>query len=83
MILEEDALPPNVFAKNFLPSVLALSSDPVPNVRLSLSKVMAQRIMPLGKNPPQLRSISNTGLSGKLLAAKFMQEKLLQMLFSL
>ncbi|RUS92186.1 hypothetical protein EGW08_000039, partial [Elysia chlorotica] len=47
VILEEDALPPNVFAKNFLPSVLALSSDPVPNVRLSLSKVMAQRIMPL------------------------------------
>ncbi|GFR82145.1 serine/threonine-protein phosphatase 4 regulatory subunit 1, partial [Elysia marginata] len=47
VILEEDALPPSVFAKNFLPSVLALSSDPVPNVRLSLSKVMAQRIMPL------------------------------------
>lgn len=50
MILEENSLPPDVFAKNFLPSLLALSLDPVPNVRISLAKVMSQRIMPLGNN---------------------------------
>ncbi|CAL1530665.1 unnamed protein product [Lymnaea stagnalis] len=47
VILEENSLPPDVFARNFLPSLLALSMDPVPNVRLSLAKVMSQRIMPL------------------------------------
>ncbi|XP_005112857.1 serine/threonine-protein phosphatase 4 regulatory subunit 1 isoform X2 [Aplysia californica] len=47
VILEENSLPPDVFARNFLPSLLHLGTDPVPNVRLSLSKVMALRIMPL------------------------------------
>ncbi|KAH9504961.1 Serine/threonine-protein phosphatase 4 regulatory subunit 1 [Bulinus truncatus] len=46
-ILEDDSLPPDVFSRNFLPSLLALSVDPVPNVRLSLAKVMSQRILPL------------------------------------
>jgi len=47
VILEEDSLPPDVFARNFLPSLLHLGSDPVPNVRLSLAKCMALRVMPL------------------------------------
>ena len=50
VILEENSLPPDIFARNFLPSLLHLGADPVPNVRLSLSKVMALRIMPLGMN---------------------------------
>ena len=48
VILEDNALPPEIFARNFLPSLLHLGSDGVPNVRLSLAKAMALRIMPLG-----------------------------------
>ncbi|BFZ19203.1 hypothetical protein BsWGS_22242 [Bradybaena similaris] len=47
VILEDDSLPPETFARNFLPSLLSLVTDSVPNVRLSLAKVMTQRIMPL------------------------------------
>uniref|UniRef100_A0A2C9JIK6 Uncharacterized protein n=1 Tax=Biomphalaria glabrata TaxID=6526 RepID=A0A2C9JIK6_BIOGL len=46
-ILADNSLPADIFSKNFLPSLLGLSTDAVPNVRLSLAKVMSQRIMPL------------------------------------
>lgn len=48
-ILEENALPPSVFAEYLLPALLALRNDPIPNVRLTLARVLAQRIIPLGE----------------------------------
>jgi len=46
-VLEENALPLSVFAEELLPALLALGHDPIPNVRLNLAKVLAQRVIPL------------------------------------
>lgn len=37
------------FAKDFLPSLLALSTDAVPNVRLALARTLTQSILPIGE----------------------------------
>ncbi|KAK7505661.1 hypothetical protein BaRGS_00002932, partial [Batillaria attramentaria] len=55
-VLDDDALPPPVFAQHLMPALLALGNDPVPNVRLTLAKVLATRVVPLeyftsGRNP--------------------------------
>ncbi|XP_014680249.1 PREDICTED: uncharacterized protein LOC106820227, partial [Priapulus caudatus] len=35
------------FAKDFLPSLLALSTDAVPNVRLALARALTQSVLPI------------------------------------
>ncbi|XP_064598728.1 LOW QUALITY PROTEIN: serine/threonine-protein phosphatase 4 regulatory subunit 1-like [Liolophura sinensis] len=45
-LLEENALPPEDFANLLLPSLLFLSSDSIPNVRISLAKTLSQMVMP-------------------------------------
>ncbi|XP_067652589.1 serine/threonine-protein phosphatase 4 regulatory subunit 1-like isoform X1 [Haliotis asinina] len=47
VILEENSLPPMMFAEELLPSLLSLGVDAIPNVRLSMAKVLAQCIVPL------------------------------------
>ena len=47
-ILEDEALPLDMFSKILLPSLLNISHDPVPNVRLLLSQVMSGQIIPRG-----------------------------------
>ncbi|XP_046359884.1 serine/threonine-protein phosphatase 4 regulatory subunit 1-like isoform X1 [Haliotis rufescens] len=47
VILEENSLPPAMFAEELLPSLLNLGVDAIPNVRLSMAKVLAQCIVPL------------------------------------
>ncbi|ESO91001.1 hypothetical protein LOTGIDRAFT_122480 [Lottia gigantea] len=46
-IMDENSLPPAVFARDLLPSLLALGQDTIPNVRLTLAKVLSQCIIPL------------------------------------
>ncbi|XP_048745314.2 serine/threonine-protein phosphatase 4 regulatory subunit 1-like isoform X2 [Ostrea edulis] len=45
-VLEEESLPSDLFTKHLLQSLLNISHDRVPNVRLSLSKVMSGYIVP-------------------------------------
>nr|KAG5712972.1 hypothetical protein BaRGS_021766 [Batillaria attramentaria] len=52
-VLDDDALPPPVFAQHLMPALLALGNDPVPNVRLTLAKVLATRVVPLAPILPQ------------------------------
>ncbi|XP_061166602.1 serine/threonine-protein phosphatase 4 regulatory subunit 1-like isoform X2 [Saccostrea echinata] len=44
-VLEDESLPLDLFSKHLLPVLLNISHDPVPNVRLSLSKVMTDQII--------------------------------------
>ncbi|KAK7114611.1 serine/threonine-protein phosphatase 4 regulatory subunit 1-like [Littorina saxatilis] len=46
-VLDENALPPDAFAGLMMPALLALRTDPIPNVRLTIARVLAQRIVPL------------------------------------
>ncbi|KAK6178211.1 hypothetical protein SNE40_013021 [Patella caerulea] len=46
-IMEENSIPPPIFARDILPSLLALGKDAIPNVRLTLAKVLSQCIVPL------------------------------------
>ncbi|KAL5021325.1 hypothetical protein ScPMuIL_000480 [Solemya velum] len=41
VILEENVFPPEQFAQEFLPSLLLLVNDPIPNVRISLARTIA------------------------------------------
>ncbi|PVD20606.1 hypothetical protein C0Q70_18762 [Pomacea canaliculata] len=45
VVLEENALPSTVFATHLLPPLLALGRDPIPNVRLTVAKVLANRLL--------------------------------------
>lgn len=47
--IEEQSLDMDQFAMDFLPSLLDLSLDPIPNVRITLARTLAQSVMPLGK----------------------------------
>lgn len=47
-LLEENAETGDQFCQEFLPSLLFLLSDPVPNVRLSLARTLAQGILVSG-----------------------------------
>ncbi|XP_062583021.1 serine/threonine-protein phosphatase 4 regulatory subunit 1-like isoform X2 [Saccostrea cucullata] len=57
-VLEDESLPLDLFSKHLLPVLLNISHDPVPNVRLSLSKVMNDQIIPRGH--PQHEEILKT-----------------------
>lgn len=48
-VLEEQSLPLDMFSKHLLPCMLNISHDPVPNVRLTLSRVMSGQIIPRGE----------------------------------
>ncbi|XP_030635754.1 serine/threonine-protein phosphatase 4 regulatory subunit 1 isoform X2 [Chanos chanos] len=52
-IVEEDSMPMAQFAQHLLPSLLSLSSDPVPNVRVLVAKALRQSIVekPYFKDP--------------------------------
>ena len=39
-IIQEEAVKPLKFIKDFLPSLLSLKDDPVPNVRITLAKTL-------------------------------------------
>lgn len=41
-------LPPPVFAERLMPKLLALGSDPIPNVRLNVARVITQRFVTSG-----------------------------------
>ncbi|PIK63051.1 putative serine/threonine-protein phosphatase 4 regulatory subunit 1 [Apostichopus japonicus] len=45
--IEEQSLDMDQFAMDFLPSLLDLSLDPIPNVRITLARTLAQSVMPL------------------------------------
>ena len=40
---------PDMFAKHFLPSLLELTDDNIPNVRITLAKTISQYILPIGE----------------------------------
>uniref|UniRef100_A0A8C1DRQ7 WW-binding domain-containing protein n=1 Tax=Cyprinus carpio carpio TaxID=630221 RepID=A0A8C1DRQ7_CYPCA len=44
-IVEEDCMPMDQFAQHLLPSLLSLSSDPVPNVRVLVAKALQQSVL--------------------------------------
>uniref|UniRef100_A0A673JLV1 Serine/threonine-protein phosphatase 4 regulatory subunit 1-like n=1 Tax=Sinocyclocheilus rhinocerous TaxID=307959 RepID=A0A673JLV1_9TELE len=44
-IVEEDCMPMDQFAHHLLPSLLSLSSDPVPNVRVLVAKALRQSVL--------------------------------------
>uniref|UniRef100_A0A673LYS3 Serine/threonine-protein phosphatase 4 regulatory subunit 1-like n=1 Tax=Sinocyclocheilus rhinocerous TaxID=307959 RepID=A0A673LYS3_9TELE len=44
-IVEEDCMPMDQFAQHLLPSLLSLSSDPVPNVRVLVAKALRQSVL--------------------------------------
>uniref|UniRef100_A0A8C2B833 Putative WW-binding domain-containing protein n=1 Tax=Cyprinus carpio TaxID=7962 RepID=A0A8C2B833_CYPCA len=44
-IVEEDCMPMEQFAQHLLPSLLSLSSDPVPNVRVLVAKALRQSVL--------------------------------------
>uniref|UniRef100_A0A672RLR3 Serine/threonine-protein phosphatase 4 regulatory subunit 1-like n=1 Tax=Sinocyclocheilus grahami TaxID=75366 RepID=A0A672RLR3_SINGR len=44
-IVEEDCMPMDQFALHLLPSLLSLSSDPVPNVRVLVAKALRQSVL--------------------------------------
>lgn len=46
-LIEEQALDTEQFATDFLPAMLDLSADPIPNVRITLARTLAQSVMPL------------------------------------
>lgn len=48
-VLEDQSLPLDMFSKHLLPCLLNISHDPVPNVRLTLSRVMSGQIIPRGE----------------------------------
>uniref|UniRef100_A0A673JKV2 Serine/threonine-protein phosphatase 4 regulatory subunit 1-like n=1 Tax=Sinocyclocheilus rhinocerous TaxID=307959 RepID=A0A673JKV2_9TELE len=52
-IVEEDCMPMDQFAHHLLPSLLSLSSDPVPNVRVLVAKALRQSVLekPYFKDP--------------------------------
>uniref|UniRef100_A0A8C2HK12 WW-binding domain-containing protein n=1 Tax=Cyprinus carpio TaxID=7962 RepID=A0A8C2HK12_CYPCA len=52
-IVEEDCMPMEQFAQHLLPSLLSLSSDPVPNVRVLVAKALRQSVLekPYFKDP--------------------------------
>ncbi|XP_051986099.1 serine/threonine-protein phosphatase 4 regulatory subunit 1-like isoform X2 [Xyrauchen texanus] len=52
-VLEEDCMPMEQFAQHLLPSLLSLSSDPVPNVRVLVAKALRQSVLekPYFKDP--------------------------------
>uniref|UniRef100_A0A671K465 Serine/threonine-protein phosphatase 4 regulatory subunit 1-like n=1 Tax=Sinocyclocheilus anshuiensis TaxID=1608454 RepID=A0A671K465_9TELE len=52
-IVEEDCMPMDQFAQHLLPSLLSLSSDPVPNVRVLVAKALRQSVLekPYFKDP--------------------------------
>ena len=50
-ILEDMSLTAEQFAHELLPSLLSLGADRIPNVRISLAKVLAQHIMHSGSFP--------------------------------
>ncbi|TRY80170.1 hypothetical protein DNTS_003408 [Danionella cerebrum] len=52
-VVEEDCMPMDQFAQHLLPSLLSLSSDPVPNVRVLVAKALRQSVMekPYFKEP--------------------------------
>ncbi|KAK3085905.1 hypothetical protein FSP39_010290 [Pinctada imbricata] len=45
-ILEEESLPLSQFSSDLMPSLLCLSHDSVPNVRIALAKILAQKVVP-------------------------------------
>lgn len=47
-LLEENVETGEQFSQEFLPSLLYLLSDPVPNVRLSLARTLSQSVTVLG-----------------------------------
>lgn len=52
-VVEEDCMPMDQFAQHLLPSLLSLSSDPVPNVRVLVAKALRQSVLekPYFKDP--------------------------------
>ncbi|XP_030831729.1 serine/threonine-protein phosphatase 4 regulatory subunit 1 isoform X3 [Strongylocentrotus purpuratus] len=44
-LLQDQAVEPNVFAVEFLPSLLQLEDDPIPNVRLTLARTVTEYIL--------------------------------------
>ncbi|XP_051568660.1 serine/threonine-protein phosphatase 4 regulatory subunit 1-like isoform X2 [Myxocyprinus asiaticus] len=52
-VVEEDCMPMEQFAQHLLPSLLSLSSDPVPNVRVLVAKALRQSVLekPYFKDP--------------------------------
>ncbi|XP_065936379.1 serine/threonine-protein phosphatase 4 regulatory subunit 1 isoform X4 [Magallana gigas] len=63
-VLEDQSLPLDMFSKHLLPCLLNISHDPVPNVRLTLSRVMSGQIIPrdvfTSESHPQQREILST-----------------------
>lgn len=47
-IIDEDAVPLDRFVSVVLPGLIALSQDSVPNVRISVAKVLSQSLMTKG-----------------------------------
>ena len=45
------------FAQNLLPSLLSLVNDSIPNVRITLARLLTQRVLPVGK--PSALSVKN------------------------
>ncbi|XP_066289778.1 serine/threonine-protein phosphatase 4 regulatory subunit 1-like isoform X1 [Branchiostoma lanceolatum] len=46
VLLEDESIRPSLFAHHLLPSLLTLTSDPVPNVRIVLGKTLSQSVLP-------------------------------------
>ena len=49
-IIREEAVSPEEFSKDFLPNLLSLGNDPVPNVRITLAKALSYYYQTEGKN---------------------------------
>lgn len=47
-VLADESIKMEQFAKELLPSVITLSMDKIPNVRLSVAKLLSQRLLHLG-----------------------------------
>ena len=47
-VLQTDSLKLDQFSKELLPSLLTLSMDKIPNVRISVAQLISQCLLPLG-----------------------------------
>ncbi|XP_072013364.1 serine/threonine-protein phosphatase 4 regulatory subunit 1-like isoform X2 [Amphiura filiformis] len=46
-LLDEQSMDPEMFAQHFLPSLLELTDDSIPNVKITLSKTLTQYVLPI------------------------------------
>ncbi|XP_071958559.1 serine/threonine-protein phosphatase 4 regulatory subunit 1-like isoform X2 [Antedon mediterranea] len=47
-LLEQQSLEPELFLEHFMPSLLTLKEDPIPNVRIALARLLTQEVVASG-----------------------------------